>query len=151
MIGSLKVRRQRFWKELLMRAQKRGYLLGTQRITDSLYWAPVRVGVPSGVNYSYTVWTNRSEAAVELYIHAKDRDESKRIFDTLHEKQQQIGKSFGESLRWERLSQQKASRIRHVLKKGGLNDEANWPTIQEEMISAMEKLVTAINPHLVNI
>lgn len=84
---------------------------------------------------------------MELYI-SLHKSDAKRIFDSLHEKKLQIEQSFGDRLIWDRLTDQKASRIRYLLQGGGLNEERKWPIIQKEMISAMEKLAVVLQPFL---
>jgi hypothetical protein len=59
-----------------------------------------------------------------------------------------VEKSFGSALSWERLDEKKASRIRYVIKEGGITDETNWPAIQEAMIVAMDRLAKALKPYL---
>jgi hypothetical protein len=56
-------------------------------------------------------------------------------------------KPAGAALSWERLDEKKASRIRYVIKEGGITDESKWPAIQDAMTSAMDRLAKAIKPH----
>lgn len=84
---------------------------------------------------------------MELYI-GLPKSDAKRIFDSLQEKKLEIEQSFGDRLIWDRLADQKASRIRYLLQGGGLDEERKWPMIQEEMISAMEKLAGVLQSFL---
>lgn len=147
MSGSTRVIRQRFWRQLAERGRGRGFLNGAQELPEGLYWAPVGARIRTGIRFSYTVWKNRQETAVELYI-CCDRDEAKRIFDSLEQKKLHIEQSFGGALVWNRLTSQKASRVRSLLRHGGLDEERKWPMIHEEMISAMDRLVKAVQPYL---
>ena len=49
---------------------------------------------------------------VEVYIETKDKDLNKRIFDYLYNKKSSIEYEYGGPLVWERLSDNKASRIK---------------------------------------
>ena len=55
---------------------------------------------------------------------------------------------FGKPLSWERMDNKRASRVRFVLKQGGLMEEEKWPEIQDAMIESMDKLANALRPHL---
>jgi Domain of unknown function (DUF4268) len=141
------VLRLKFWEQLLSRAKEKGVLTHAQRAPSKDSWISAGAGVRAGVNYSYVAWM-QEETAVELYIDTGDREENKRIFDTVHGRKAEIEQAFGSSLSWERLDEKRASRIRSVLREGGLTDEAKWPAIQDAMISAMDRLVKAVKPFL---
>lgn len=85
---------------------------------------------------------------LELYIDTQEKDENKRIFDFLLRKKQDIEKSFGAALSWERLDDKRACRIRCVIKEGGLTGESKWQSMEDAMIGAMDRLVKTIKPHL---
>ncbi|OFW10360.1 MAG: hypothetical protein A3G20_10030 [Acidobacteria bacterium RIFCSPLOWO2_12_FULL_59_11] len=139
--------RLKFWEQLLPRAKEKGVLLHAQRAPSKEAWISAGAGVRAGVNFVYMVWMT-DETAVELYIDTGDKEENKRIFDALHNQKAEIEQAFGSSLSWERLDEKRASRIRYVLREGGLTEEGKWPIIQDTMIAAMERLAKAVKPHL---
>jgi hypothetical protein len=137
----------KFWTELLERAKQRGVLTHAQRAPSKNSWLSAGAGAQAGLSFTYNIWMT-DRAAVELYIDTGEKDENKRIFDALYEKKQQIEQSFGLPLSWERLDDKRASRIRWLLNEGGLTDEPKWPSIQDAMIGAMERLAKAVKPYL---
>jgi hypothetical protein len=141
------VLRLKFWEQLLSRAKDKGVLTHAQRAPSKESWISAGAGVRSGVSYSYIAWM-QEETAVDLYIDTGDKEENKRIFDALHGRKAEIEQAFGSPLSWERLDEKRGSRIRWVLREGGLTDEAKWPAIQDAMIAAMDKLVRSIKPYL---
>jgi Domain of unknown function (DUF4268) len=141
------VERLKFWGQLLAMAKDKGILLHAQRSPSKESWISAGAGVRSGVSFNYLVWMT-DETAVELYIDTGDKDENKHIFDTLHDRKQDVEQSFGGPLSWERLDNKRACRVRVVLNAGGLNDEPKWPIIQSVMIAAMDRLAKAVKPHL---
>lgn len=136
-----------FWAQLLSLARQKGVLIHAQRTPTKDNWISAGAGVRSGVSFNYVIFM-ADGAAVELYIDTGDKDENKAIFDTLYAKKAEIEKAFGDSLSWERLDEKRASRIRSVLRQGGLLDKAKWPAIQEAMVNAMDRLAKALRPHL---
>lgn len=141
------VARLTFWEQLLARAKEKGVLLHAQRSPSKDSWLSAGAGVRSGLSFTYLIWMT-DEAGVELYIDTGDKDENKRIFDGLHKHQVEVERAFGSPLSWERLDEKRASRIRAVLKVGGLTDEGKWPGIQDAMIKAMDSLAKSLKPFL---
>lgn len=144
------VLRLKFWEQLLQRAKDNGVMLHAQRAPSKDSWISAGAGVKSGVAFTYVIWMTE-ESAVELYIDTGDGDENKRIFDGLHGQKSAVEHAFGAALSWDRLDEKRGSRVRFVLKEGGLVDEDKWPTIQDAMISAMDKLAKAVKPHLLHL
>ena len=58
--------------------------------------------VRPGRDGSYHTWVN-GKSGVTLYILARDRSETKRIFDLLYAARSEIESAFGEPLQWKRL------------------------------------------------
>jgi hypothetical protein len=140
------VLRLKFWQQLLDRAKQKGFMLHAQRSPTKESWVSAGAGVQAGVNFVYVAWMTDA-TAVELYIDTGEGDENKRIFDALIAKKGEIEKAFGAPLSWERLDDKRGSRIRYVIKEGGLTDEFKWMTMQDAMIGAMERLSKALKPY----
>lgn len=139
--------RLRFWEQLLARAKAKGVLTHAQRSPSKDNWISAGAGVRSGISFTYVVWMS-DESSVELYIDTGDKDENKSIFDALYRHKNEIEQAFGSSLSWERLDEKRGSRVRFVVKEGGLNDENKWQVMQDSMIGAMDKLAKALKPFL---
>ncbi len=93
----------------------------------------------------------KNEAQVELYIdRGKERDEeNKAIFEKLFNHKEEIEKSFGNQLEWEKLEGKRACRIRKRIKVGGYRDaEEKWPQIHEAMVNDMIRLEEALRPYI---
>lgn len=141
------VRRLRFWEMLLARAKSKGVLWHTSRSPSRDMWLSVGAG-RTGFNFNYLMWMN-DDSAVELYLDTGEAEPNKAIFDTLFAKRAVIDKAFGGELQWMRKDEKRACRIQHTIALGGLtSSEDKWPTIQDAMIDAMDRLVKALKPHI---
>lgn len=139
--------RLKFWEQLLERAKQKGVMLHAQRSPTANAYIAAGAGVQSGISFTYVVWMTE-KTAVELYIDTQEQPENKRIFDTLLHKKQEIERTFGSPLSWERLDDKRSSRIRYVIKEGGLTDESKWLQMEAAMIDAMDRLAKALKPYL---
>lgn len=138
--------RRGFWSRLLDEAKRKSKLHAA--ITPGKYsWIGAGSG-KSGLTYNYVVW--QDESAVELYIdRGKDADaENKSIFDTLHAKKDEIEKSFGEPLEWQRLDNKRACRIRKPFALGGWKNPETWDAAVPPMVDAMTRLEKALSPYI---
>lgn len=142
--------RLRFWEQLLERAKNRGVALHERCSPRKDSWLGAGCGVRAGISFTYVVWMTE-KTAVELYIDTGDGDENKRIFDAVASNRNVIETEFGAPLSWERKDEKRGSRIRFVLKQGGLKDEDNWLAIQDATIDAMDKLAKVLKPYLAQI
>lgn len=100
-----------------------------------------------GMEFNYVIW-NEEQAGIELYIDTGDKEQDKRILDWLHEKKQRIETDFGGPLDWQRLDEKRASRIRYVIRKGGLRDEDKWSAVQDAMIDDMARFAQVLKLQL---
>ncbi len=139
--------RKAFWAALLERAKERTKLHAN--ISPShYYWIGAGSG-RSGVTYNYVV--TREGTTTELYIdRGKDaKRENEAFFDALHTEKEEIESEFGAPLEWERLEEKRACRIAKRFANGGYRtDEADWPSIQDEMIDAMIRLEKVLAPRI---
>lgn len=138
----------KFWEGLVAIARQRD--TRHARIKPSSYhWLGGRSGI-SGLGFNYTIVQEYGIA--ELYIDRGEAAENKRIFDQIHEHRDAIEKAFGEPLEWERLDEKRASRIKHLIKRGGYRSpESEWPAIHAEMVDAMTRLEAALMPALADL
>ena len=71
-----------------------------------------------------------------------------RAFDYLFSQKEAIEEASGSSLTWEPLEEKRASRFSASV-DGGYRDEAGqWDDIQDELVTAMNRLEGALRPHL---
>jgi len=139
--------RKRWWTMLIERSAAVNKLHA--HLTPGEYsWLGTSSGV-RGLNLNYTV--TQDSCVAELYIdRGKDsQQENKRIFDQLVAHKEEIEASFGSSLRWERLEGKRASRIIYTQTGGGYRTpEEQWPSLQDGIINAMDRLEKALRPFL---
>ncbi len=139
--------RKRFWQALLGRPKVKNTRHAD--IAASEYsWIGAGSGV-RGLPFSYAV--TQEEGRVELWIDrgAGKTAENKEIFDRIQIHKEEIERTFGSELSWQRLDGKQSCRIAYIMKVGGYrSDESKWPEIQDAMIDAMIRLEKALTPHL---
>ena len=138
--------RKRFWEGLLSRpkAQTTRHV----NIAPSEYsWIGAGSGV-QGLPFNYSI--GQDEGRVELWIHrgTGKAAENKEIYDRIHKNKEEIEKTFGGELAWQRLDDKQGCRIAYATTGGYKSDESKWPEIQDAMIDAMNRLEKALIPHL---
>lgn len=135
----------KFWEGLVTVARTRDTRHAHIK-PSSYHWLGGRSGIP-GLGFNYTIV--QEYGISELYIDRGEAVENKRIFDQIHDRRTDIEKAFGEPLEWERLDEKRASRIKHLSKRGGYRSpESDWPAIHAEMVDAMIRLEAALMPVL---
>lgn len=136
--------RKRWWEKLVGHPQAKLH----SHITPGMYsWIGTSSGT-RGLNLNYVVLQNESGA--ELYIdRGRDAEaENKAVFDQLFAQKDDIERSFGGPLNWERLDTRRACRIGIKFPGGYRSPEDQWNGIQEIVIQAMNRLEQALKPHL---
>jgi hypothetical protein len=140
-------KRQKFWTELIARADGRAGVLKSKTPGVENY-----LNIPSGVSgYGFLFNITMNNTRVEMYIETYDKEKNKQLFDQLFDEKIEIEKVFGNSLTWDRLEDSRSCLIRYQLDRGGLQDEDKWPEVQEKMINNMVKFQEALRPHLINV
>lgn len=137
---------QRFWTGLLAKARERTNLhAGISPSTECYISASAR---SNGLSLRYVLGRyNR----LELYMDTGDRDRNKAIYDQIAASRTAIEEQFGAALGWRRLGEEaerpaKASIIEYELPNGSVQDEADWPGLQDQMIDAMVRFEAALRP-----
>jgi hypothetical protein len=131
---------------LLARAKEKTPLHG-HIAPGEFNWVGVRCG--QGLNLNYVV--KQEQGKVELWIDrgAGMAAKNKEAFDRIHKHKEEIERTFGGILSWQRLDDKQGCRVAYTVTAGGYrSDESRWPEIQETMIDAMIRLEKALTPHL---
>ena len=86
---------------------------------------------------------------VEVYIDTRDSTTTKRIFDYLFDRKQQIEENVGDALEWDRLDNRKGSRISLYFPSNmRIGEEERWPEVQQWFVEALGKVRETFDPHL---
>lgn len=137
-----------FWTQLLDRSRGRTALFSSVSPRDK---HEIRAGASrSGVMYKYAL--SRTAVTVDLYIDVKDKAKNKALFDALLLQRDAIEADFGSPLEWQRLDNDRASRIRKTVgdRRSFLAQE-KWPALQDVMIDALIRLDHALREHLTSL
>ncbi len=137
--------RLKFWEGLVAIARNRKTRHANIK-PGAYHWLGASCGI-RGLGLNYVIV--QEYGITELYIDRGEATENKRIFDQLDARKDEIEKTFGGTLSWERLDTKRACRIKHVIEQGGYRSpETQWPEIQAEMVESMTKLEAALKPAL---
>jgi hypothetical protein len=140
--------RQQWWTTLLERANKVSRLHSRIKIAPTGNYLFAASGI-SGLSFVYIVYQNKS--AVELLIsRGKDRDaENINILNKFRAYESEIERGFGYPLVWETLEGRSMCKIRYYLYEGGYQSpQEEWPSIQDKIIKAMNRLEQTLKPYL---
>ena len=138
-------RRQRFWAQLLERANAETPLHSNVSPSRD-NWVQAGSG-RSGIHYTY--WITQRDARIHLAIERPDAQENRAIFEQLISARDEIEASFREPLEWDRREGVKRCLIQKTLDVGGYkDDESNWPDIQDQMVDAMIRLQQSLRDHI---
>ncbi|MBF0478282.1 MAG: DUF4268 domain-containing protein [Candidatus Omnitrophica bacterium] len=141
--------RKQFWEQLLERSKNKTKLFSN--ISPSMdHWLSTGIG-KSGIALSYLI-TNKY-AGCDLYFSrgrnkADDENVNKIWFDELYKNKDRIEKEFGAPLDWQRLNDKWASRIACHYQGLTLQDEKNWPMIQDKLIETAIRMEKVFAPFI---
>lgn len=135
-----------FWEQLLKLSKDKTRLFSNVS-PGKENWLQTPIGT-SGLYLIYNITYNW--AVVELYIDkGKNSEEiNKRRFDLLFARKNQIEANLGDSLDWERLDNKRASKIRKKFDQCGLQNEAGWEKLQNNMIDFMIKFENTMKTYI---
>lgn len=110
------------------------------------------ISAGSGIsNVAYATVVTADTIRLELGMLSKSREENKNVFDRLSENRDAIEEKFGKPLIWERLDNNKMSRIKYEKTGVSYLNQEDWPEIFEFTKDVLPKLESAIKPHLIKI
>ncbi|HJF73031.1 MAG TPA: DUF4268 domain-containing protein [Gallibacterium anatis] len=125
-----------YWDKLLDSCKKEKLGLYQNRTTSKESRMSAGSGI-SSVQYSFVI--RNLSVSVELYINGKERQDSKKIFDLLIQDKVDIEKELGLKLSWERLDDNKGSRIFITNEIFELYNKDSWDKAIEWQIGIMKK------------
>lgn len=122
-----------FWEQFNQVVINRGKPFNIRKATTN-HWYDVAMGT-SDAHIAIDLINNDNKIVVEVYI-----NDNKELFDTFEDHKDEIEKTLGFSLVWDRLNGKKASRIKYYI--AGLNfaDHSNYNELMNETIDAAVKL-----------
>jgi Domain of unknown function (DUF4268) len=138
--------RRRFWTGLLARARQRTRLHATISPGAGPYLG-TSAGKP-GLSYYYGVGKHKTSVGLWIDRGKEAAKDNPMILDALAAQRAAIDAAFGPGLIWDRMAESRACKIICTLDSGGWADEDRWPQIQEETITAMERLDPALRSRI---
>ena len=125
-------KRKRFWTEFIQYCEENnGLFVKISPVTAS--WISKSLKVPYRIDINAVVGFDFDR--VEVYIDNREKEVNKAIFDYLFEKKDDIEKEYGGDLIWERLSDNRACRIKDEIECHTFEID-NWTEVFAFMKSA---------------
>lgn len=136
--------RKEFWTQLLSRSRNKTSLFSKKAPGIESY---LSTGAgKKGIYYNYII-TSKG-ARIQLYIDISDANWNKSTYTYLLKNKNKIEDSFGDSLIWDRLDDNRASLIRYSINQSGLQEKDKWSELQDRMVEAMVKFEKAFKPFI---
>lgn len=120
--------RLEFWTEFNSYLSEKGKPFNKRKATID-HWYDVTIGV-GGVHISITLVNKENKIGVDLYI-----SDNKLLFDQLLENKEEIEKHLGFPMIWDRLDNNKASRIKYYIQGLDFNNKDNYKELMDEIIN----------------
>lgn len=133
--------RRSFWKQLLPQLNETTLFDNVNPTKD--HWLSAGAGI-SGL--SFTLLITRSYVGIELTISRASKLENKKYFKLIQGHKEEIENSFGGSLIWEELPENKMSRIKVQLDGVNLFEEDNWTKMNEFLVANLPKFESCLAP-----
>ena len=139
-----------FFRGLIAKLQARGF--GKQRKAPFTSWYNFSVGHGMSSRVQYASSFNRdAKARVELYLDS-DKESNKALFGYLYLEREAIEAEFGEALDWQRLDNNKASRVAVFPRDASIeDDDATLEEIRDWMVEKLWNLDRVLGPRLENL
>ena len=135
--------RRAFWAKLIEAMSKKTDLFKNTSPGDGdATWITAESSV-DGLGFNFVVTQTYGRA--ELYIERGGWEESKRIFDELQKKKEQIESDFEGELKWEPLKSKRDCRITSEI-NGNVIKEDRWDDMIASMTKSMVKMEKVFSP-----
>ena len=127
--------RNRFWTDFIPKFNEKSRLFENITYDRTDHWLGAGAGMATGISYNFL--TCKNYCGVELCISNDNKEFNKVVYDILIVYKQDIEKSLGFSLSWEKLEDKKMSRIIYRNDALSLYNEESWTEIQEDLANKM--------------
>lgn len=138
--------RKRYWQQLLPLITNTTLFENVNASKD--HWLSTGAGI-GGVSYSFVI--TKSYVRIELTILTSSKETNKMYFKKLVKNKEVIEQSFGSSLEWEELPENKMSRIKIEQQGVNLFNESDWAVMNTFLISNLPKFENALSPFIKNL
>jgi hypothetical protein len=137
-----------FWTKILPKFKGKTPIFQNSSPTKDHWLSAGGTGISGG---RYTLVVTKTYAAVQLELARSNKDENKRLFDELQKHKQNIEKSFGDELKWERMDENISSRVSIFLDGVNVFHKDDWDVIIDFLSTQMIKLECVLREHLINV
>ena len=138
--------RRKYWNQLLPLLNNTNLFKNVNPTKDS--WLSSGAGI-SGV--AYTLAVSKAYVRIELTISSSSKEQNKAYYTSLIKNKDAIEQTFGSSLVWEKLQDNKMSRIKFENRNVSLYDENDWSTMNEFIVYNLPKFEEAFKPFIQNL
>lgn len=135
--------RKKYWQQILPLLQNTNLFAKVNPTKD--HWLGTGAGT-GGV--SYTLIITKTYVRIELSISTSSKDKNKSYFKKLLKNKEAIENSFGNTLVWEELPDNKMSRIKIEEQGVSLYNENDWEKMNNFIVSNLPKFENAIQPFI---
>lgn len=136
--------RKQFWTDFIKYCEENnGLFVKISPVTSN--WISKRLKVQYRINVNAVVGFDFDR--VEVYIDNREKEVNKAIFDYLFSKKEEIEKEYGGRLIWERLSENRACRIKDEIQCHTFEID-NWTEVFAFMKSAGQRLFDVFHKYI---
>lgn len=142
---TLSCTRESFWSTLLEKAQSQIPLNFPSPSKPNAVYASAG---KTGLKWAFAIKQNESWVELEIMLPG-EKSKSHNVFSQLSLSRNEIEKTLGESLRWEKVEGRKSCRIQtNPREKYGVENINQWEELQNSLIKKMKNMVTVFTPYI---
>jgi len=131
--------RIRFWEQFINSSNQKNNFYSNNSPTKE-NWLGKGIGM-SGVNLNTVISSNYCRS--EIYINKGDKEFNKEIFDFFYNQKDEIETEVGKKLTWEKMEDNKTSRIKLELSGVSYFDKDDWNKMNEFLVDASSRMEKA--------